>query len=159
MTMVVPGSSGLEQGYPAERKECAVRRLTSVAATGAAVIGLAWGLAACGGGSSSSSSTTTSTTNTTRTTAGSATTGGGATTITIQNFAYRPATITVKAGSTITVKNQDSATHTVTADNNAFDTGNISGGATKTMTAPSTPGSFPYHCTIHPFMHGTLTVT
>ena len=83
----------------------------------------------------------------------------GATTITIQNFAYRPATITVKAGSTITVKNQDSATHTVTADNNAFDTGNISGGASKTMTAPSTPGSFPYHCTIHPFMHGTLTVT
>ncbi len=55
--------------------------------------------------------------------------------------------------------NQDSATHTVTASNNAFETGNISGGASKTLTAPSNPGSYPYHCTIHPFMHGILTVT
>jgi plastocyanin len=67
--------------------------------------------------------------------------------------------MTAKAGSTITVKNIDSATHTVTADNNAFNTGNIDSGQTKTFTVPSNPGSFPYHCSIHPFMHGTLTVT
>src|SRR5256885_14965540 len=102
MTMVVPGSSGLEQGYPAERKECAVRRLTSVAATGAAVIGLASGLAACGGGSSSSSSTTPSTTNTTRPTAGPATTGGGAATPTPQNIAHPPPPRTGKGRATDT---------------------------------------------------------
>ena len=142
-----------------------MRRLTSVAAAGAAVIGLASGLAACGGGSSTSSSTSTSTTGSTTTTTTSsttATTGGGASaaSITIQNFAFKPLATTVKAGSTITVKNQDSATHTLTADNGAFDTGNISGGGTKTITAPTKPGSFSYHCTIHAFMtHGTITVT
>lgn len=135
-----------------------MRRLTSFATV--AVMGLVPGLAACGGGGSSSSGTTTTgrPSATTATSASAATTPGGST-ITIRNFAYQPVIATVKAGTTITVKNADSATHTVTADNSAFDTGNISGGGTKTFTAPSRPGSFPYHCTIHPFMHGTLTVT
>jgi plastocyanin len=75
------------------------------------------------------------------------------------NFAFQPASTSVKAGSTITVKNNDSVAHTVTADNNSFNTGDINGGGTKTFTAPSNPGSFPFHCSIHPFMHGTLTVT
>jgi plastocyanin len=82
-----------------------------------------------------------------------------AATITIKNFAFQPATMTAKAGSTITVKNNDTTTHTVTADNSSFNTGNIDSGVTKTFTVPSTPGSVPYHCSIHPFMHGTLTVT
>jgi plastocyanin len=141
-----------------------VRHFTK--ATSAAVIGLAAGLSACGGGSSTSSSTTTSTTSaaSTSTTSSSttATTGGGgasATSINIQNFAFQPASTTVKAGARITVKNSDSVAHTVTADNNAFNTGDISASGTKTFTAPSNPGTFPYHCSIHPFMHGTLTVT
>lgn len=131
-----------------------MRRLTSLAASGAAVVGVAAAVAACGGGSSSSSSSATTTT-----TGGTAGTRATASSINIENFAYQPRSITVKAGASITVKNADSATHTVTADNNAFDTGNINGSGTKTFTAPTTPGSFPYHCTIHPFMHGTLTVT
>ncbi|HWC39873.1 MAG TPA: cupredoxin domain-containing protein [Acidimicrobiales bacterium] len=134
-----------------------MRRLTSLAAPAAAVVALAAALAACGGGSSSSSTTTTTSRTTSTTSPTSA--SGGAATITIKNFAFQPPNMTVKAGTRITVTNQDSAAHTVTANNNAFDTGDINGGASKTFTAPSNLGSYAYHCTIHPFMHGTLTVT
>ncbi len=138
-----------------------MRRLSTVARTGTVVVGLASALAACGGGSSSNSSSSTTRSTSATTTASTASTGGGApaATITIKNFAFQPATTAVKAGTTITVKNNDTTAHTLTADKNAFDTGNISSGGTKTFTAPGTPGSFPYHCSIHPFMHGTLTVT
>src|SRR5579884_2737930 len=73
------------------------------------------GLAACGGGGSTSPTSTgggsTSPTST----------GGGANTIVIQGFAFHPATLTVAAGATVTVKNEDSTDHTVTAENKAFD--------------------------------------
>jgi plastocyanin len=46
----------------------------------------------------------------------------------------------------------------VTADSgNAFDSTQPSGGSSS-FTAPTKPGSYPFHCTIHPFMHGTLVV-
>ncbi|MDF3142489.1 MULTISPECIES: hypothetical protein [unclassified Streptomyces] len=55
---------------------------------------------------------------------------------------------------------RDSVAHTVTATGDkVFDTGNITGGATVTFTAPSTPGSYSSVCTLHPNMKGTLTVT
>jgi plastocyanin len=81
--------------------------------------------------------------------------------IVIKNFAFVPADLTVSPGATITVHNEDPATHTVTAvspHDKVFDTGDIAGGATKTFTAPSSAGSYPYICEIHQFMHGTLTV-
>jgi len=79
-------------------------------------------------------------------------------TVTIQNFAFHPASFTVKPGATITVTNKDSVTHTFTADSGAFNTGDISPGQTKTVTAPTKPGSYPYRCLIHQFMTGTLVV-
>lgn len=79
--------------------------------------------------------------------------------IVIDNFAFSPASLTVSSGQTVTVVNNDSTTHTVTATTGkAFDTGSVAPGATGTFTAPSTPGSYPYICSIHPFMHGTLVV-
>ena len=42
----------------------------------------------------------------------------------------------VKAGATVTVKNEDRFAHTVTADNGEFNTDNIDGGKTVTFTAP-----------------------
>jgi plastocyanin len=77
--------------------------------------------------------------------------------ITIENFAFQGAT--VAAGATVTVQNDDSTAHTVAADDDAFDTGNVSGGETATFTAPSEAGDYPYHCNIHSNMRGTLTVT
>jgi plastocyanin len=56
------------------------------------------------------------------------------------------------------VTNQDSTAHTATADDgHSFDTGTLADGASQTISA-SKPGSYPYHCSIHPFMHGTLVV-
>ncbi|RAJ38432.1 plastocyanin [Kitasatospora sp. SolWspMP-SS2h] len=82
-----------------------------------------------------------------------------ATTVSIKDFKFSPGTLTVAPGATVTVTNQDSTTHTLTsAGQKAFDTGSIAPGATATFTAPDTPGPYPYLCTIHQFMTGTLTV-
>jgi plastocyanin len=78
--------------------------------------------------------------------------------VTIENFAFQPANFTVRPGATITVTNRDSVTHTFTADNGAFNTGDIEPGRTRTVTAPEKPGRYPYRCLIHQFMTGTLTV-
>ncbi|MFF7642923.1 cupredoxin domain-containing protein [Streptomyces canus] len=83
----------------------------------------------------------------------------GAVRITMKNFAFSPSTLTVKAGQKITVVNEDSAAHTVTAtEGSAFDTGSISGGKSGTFTAPSKAGSYAFVCTFHSNMKGTLTV-
>ncbi|MFJ7248843.1 cupredoxin family copper-binding protein [Kitasatospora sp. NPDC098652] len=82
----------------------------------------------------------------------------GALQVIIKNFAFAPAALTVKAGQTVTVVNQDSTAHTLTASDKSFDTGTIQPGASATFTAPQQSGDHPYICTIHPFMHGTLTV-
>ena len=79
-------------------------------------------------------------------------------TVVIKNFAFGPATMTVAPGTKITVVNQDRAPHTVTAVNKSFDTGTIAGGKSGQITAPNTPGTYPYICTIHPSMTGTLIV-
>ncbi|MGA5822899.1 cupredoxin domain-containing protein [Kitasatospora sp. NPDC094028] len=82
----------------------------------------------------------------------------GALQVTIKNFAFAPASLTVKPGQTVTVVNQDSTAHTLTASDKSFDTGTIAPGASATFTAPQQTGAHPYICTIHPFMHGTLIV-
>lgn len=76
--------------------------------------------------------------------------------ITLAGFAFDPEDATVGAGAEITVTNEDDATHNLTSD--AFETGDIEGGAEGTFTAPSEPGEFEIRCTIHPQMTGTVTV-
>ncbi|WP_030182734.1 cupredoxin domain-containing protein [Streptomyces violaceorubidus] len=84
---------------------------------------------------------------------------GSGTRVTISDFKFQPASLTVSPGATITVVNDDTTTHTLTATKSgAFDTGDIDPGKSATFSAPSKPGDFPYDCTIHPFMKGTLTV-
>ncbi|MGW4652515.1 cupredoxin domain-containing protein [Kitasatospora sp. NPDC004289] len=78
--------------------------------------------------------------------------------LTIKDFAFAPADLTVAPGTRIVVANQDTAPHTFSATGKAFDTGRIEAGASATFTAPAAPGSYPYLCDIHPFMGGTLTV-
>lgn len=77
--------------------------------------------------------------------------------ITIKDFKYQMPK-SVAPGAKITVTNEDSATHTVTADQgDAFDV-NVPGKGSATFTAPSKPGSTPFHCTFHANMEGTLVV-
>ncbi|MGH9300489.1 MAG: cupredoxin domain-containing protein [Acidimicrobiales bacterium] len=118
----------------------------------AALAALSVLFAACGSSSPSSSPSTTASPG-----SGSAP-SGGSTTIVIKNFKFVPATLTVKVGTKITVHNEDNTTHTLTARNGAFDTGDISGGSTATFTVTKA-GTFPYICNIHQYMTGTLTVT
>jgi plastocyanin len=79
-------------------------------------------------------------------------------TITIQNFTFDPASVTVPAGSTITWTNLDAAAHQIASDTQAFMGNPMSQGSIYSFTF-MTPGTFPYHCAIHPFMKGTITVT
>jgi plastocyanin len=78
--------------------------------------------------------------------------------VTISNFKFSPGTITVKSGTKVTVANKDSTAHTATSDDgSSFSTGDIDPGSSKTITV-SKAGTYAYHCSIHPFMHGTLVV-
>ncbi len=77
----------------------------------------------------------------------------------IKNFAFNPKEVTVKPGAKITFTNQDIAGHSFTSDDGkSFDTGVLAQGKSATVTAPTTPGSYPFHCTPHPNIKGTLIV-
>ena len=78
--------------------------------------------------------------------------------IAIDNFAFVPATLTVKAGGTVTWTNHDEDPHTVVAGGGAFRSPAMSAGGTYSYTFAA-PGTFDYVCSIHPFMHGTVVVT
>lgn len=80
--------------------------------------------------------------------------------VTIDNFAFSPATVTVNVGDTVTWTNAEGGgiPHTATSDTGAFDTGSIPDGASSTAITFSTAGTFSYHCTIHPTMLGTVVV-
>jgi plastocyanin len=94
-------------------------------------------------------------------TTGNATTGNATTgtVITIKDFAFSPTPLKAKAGATITVKNNDGTTHTFSANDNSFDTGEIAGGASATVTLPAKAGTVAYHCNIHSSMKGSIQVT
>lgn len=78
--------------------------------------------------------------------------------VVIQNFAFSPSNLTVKAGTTVTWINQDSTTHTITSDNGAFQSSeDLNQGSNYTFTF-SKAGTYPYHCSIHPNMKGTIVV-
>ena len=82
----------------------------------------------------------------------------GAIQVAIQDFAFQPATLTVKSGMTVTWTNMDNVTHTVTADDGAWDSGNLSQGQTFSRTFDMA-GTYQYHCTPHQAkMAGTIVV-
>jgi plastocyanin len=78
-------------------------------------------------------------------------------TVSIKNMAFSPSSLSVSAGTTVTWYNYDTVAHTVTADDDSFDSGNIpvNGKYSKVF---SSMGTFPYHCTIHPEMKASVTV-
>jgi plastocyanin len=78
--------------------------------------------------------------------------------IVISNFAYTVPP-SVHPGQALTIVNNDDPNHTVTADeNNLFDIVVSGGGGVMNFTAPTTPGTYPFHCKYHANMHGVLTV-
>ncbi|MCX6684327.1 MAG: cupredoxin family copper-binding protein [Methanoregula sp.] len=84
----------------------------------------------------------------------------GGNTITIKNFAFDPSSLTVKTGTVVTWVNQDGVSHTITSDTGspvAFSSDSLSNGASYTFTF-TLPGTYTYHCSIHPSMKGTIIV-
>ncbi len=78
--------------------------------------------------------------------------------VTIQDYIYEPARITVARGTTIDFTNEDSTAHTATStDSGIFESGSIQPGKTGSITLNKT-GTFTFYCAFHPFMKGTFTV-
>jgi plastocyanin len=75
----------------------------------------------------------------------------------VRDFMFRPARLTVNAGTTVVWTNGGQVAHTVTAEDGSFDSGPIESGERRPMLF-SKPGSFPFHCTPHPFMRGEIVV-
>ena len=80
----------------------------------------------------------------------------GGTTYTVAGYAF-PA-LSVAPGAVITLVDGDAEAHTVTSDVGTFDSGTFDGTAPGSLTAPTKPGRYPFHCTVHPSMHGVLVV-
>jgi amicyanin len=80
----------------------------------------------------------------------------------IKGYAFSPAVIKVKVGTTVTWTNQDAVSHTVTGDDTSsaekLSSSDIQKGGTYTHTF-KTAGTYKYHCFPHPYMHGTVVVT
>jgi plastocyanin len=100
---------------------------------------------ACGSSTSPASTSTTAAT-------------GSSKTITIQGYAFSPTTLSVPVGTKVIVTNRDSVPHTWTSDNGTFDSGTLDQGQSYSFTF-TTAGSYRYHCTVHPYMVGTVSVT
>ena len=76
---------------------------------------------------------------------------------TISNFSFSPDPVAIPLGSTLKWTNADGVTHTVTADDGSFSSGNLAKDATFTHTF-NRAGPVAYHCAIHSSMHGTVQV-
>jgi plastocyanin len=77
--------------------------------------------------------------------------------VTIADFSFSPASITVHVGDTVQWVNNGPSSHTATANDGSFNTGVLQKGQSASVVFHQ-PGTFPYHCSIHPFMHGTVVV-
>ena len=116
-----------------------------------AVLAIGLLAAACGGGGSTETTTPPAAT-------GGGGGGAGETTLTMQNIAYNPTSLSVATGGTVTLNNMDGVTHTFTIDGQDVDV-SVDGGTTGSATIDLAAGSYDFHCKIHSSMTGTLTVT
>jgi plastocyanin len=84
--------------------------------------------------------------------------GGLFAAVTIENFTFTADP--VPAGTTVTVANDDTTTHSVVSDDlELFTTDtDLAAGTSGEFLAPEEPGSYPFHCGIHSTMKGTLVV-
>lgn len=78
--------------------------------------------------------------------------------VAIKNYAFSPANLTVKKGTTVIWINEDNAAHTVVSTNGGPVSANIPGGTSFTYTFTKV-GTYTYHCSLHTQMTGSVTVT
>lgn len=78
-------------------------------------------------------------------------------TVTISNFAFGPAEVTISVGDTVTFVNGDDTIHSVVADDGSFHSDGLDTNDKITMTFTKA-GKIAYHCGLHPFMKGDILV-
>ncbi len=78
--------------------------------------------------------------------------------VTVEGFAYHPADLTIPVGTKVMWTNKDGAPHTITSDDALWDSGQLNRGDTFEHTFGQA-GTFKYHCSVHPSIRGTITVT
>lgn len=115
-------------------------------------------------GTASSSSTGSSQQSQTSKTTGSSSSQNAADTITFDGNQFSPATLSVKAGTTVTIKNtssddlqMDSNPHPIHNDDTDLNVGLVAAGQSQTFTVTKT-GSFGYHDHLNPSIQGKITV-
>ena len=81
--------------------------------------------------------------------------GGAA--VQIDDFAFSPPSLTVKAGTTVTWRNKDDIPHTVASSTRLFKSKALDTDDSYTFTF-NEPGSYQYFCSLHPHMTGTIVV-
>ena len=81
--------------------------------------------------------------------------------VSIEDMAFTQASITVKKGTTVTWTNKDSVQHSVAPDSETseFKEGDLLSKGQSYKVTFNTPGTYSYHCTPHPSMKGSVTVT
>jgi plastocyanin len=79
-------------------------------------------------------------------------------TVSIQDFSFSPGQITVAPGTTVTWVNKGPSPHTTTADDGSWDSGTLQQGEDFSFTFDQ-PGTYTYHCSIHPDMTATVKVS
>lgn len=82
----------------------------------------------------------------------------GGTQVAIQGYMYHPMMLQVPSGTTVTWTNEDSVAHSVTFRNRMADSGLLQEGQTFRYTFQAA-GTYAYFCSVHPYVHGSVTVT
>jgi len=77
-----------------------------------------------------------------------------------EKYAFSPTTLSIKVGTQVVWTNTTDAPHTVTSDTAGVfgTTSNLTTNQTFMFTFTA-PGTFAYHCNVHPYMKATITVT
>jgi plastocyanin len=83
--------------------------------------------------------------------------GDGATIVLAKGFMFSPASLTVKAGSTVTWTNEDEEPHTIVSEAGLFRSAALDTKESFSFRFVS-PGTYHYACSIHPRMVGTIVV-
>ncbi|HEX8997654.1 MAG TPA: plastocyanin/azurin family copper-binding protein [Ktedonobacterales bacterium] len=79
----------------------------------------------------------------------------------VGSFAFEPSSVTITAGSTVVWMNTSGVAHTATSDSGdaiTWDSNVINPGGGAFSFVFSKPGTYAYHCSFHPYMHGTIIV-
>lgn len=138
-------------------------RPTLLFGVGVAIVAIAVILVGCSSASTTTTAgptggiVTTVPSETATTTGGGGSSGGATVEVKMEGMAFSPQTVTIKVGDTVNWTNMDQPPHNATAVDKSWKTSTFGTGESGSVTF-TTAGTFPYICTVHPSMTGTVIV-